>query len=233
MPPGSQLPSAHRSHISAHSVASGMTLEGSYPVRLIPRLLCAVLQRNHRLGSNIAPTAPLFPPESATASSISGRQMARTMTAISPSSYHHRRKCRVKMLIHCSLPVGLARRQARISLRRRSRSARSSSYSSRGRAPPPPRHSRRSTAQLTSVASVGGGVFLEPLSAEASKGMIARNAGHADLHSDWRSALHVRVNGWLRKEAEFAGMGTGEDLTRALGRPTPRAETSPPLCRPN
>ena len=32
--------------------------------------------------------APLFPPEFATASSISGIQIARTMTVISPSAYH-------------------------------------------------------------------------------------------------------------------------------------------------
>ena len=76
----------------------------------------AVLQRNDLFGLYISPMAPLFPPEFATASSISGMQIARAMTVISPSSYHHRRKCRLNMRIHCSLPVGLACRQARISL---------------------------------------------------------------------------------------------------------------------
>jgi predicted DNA-binding ribbon-helix-helix protein len=81
-----------------------------------PRHLCAVLQRNDLFGLYISPMAPLFPPEFATASSISGIQIARAMTVISPSSYHHRRKCRLNMRIHCSPPVGLACRQARISL---------------------------------------------------------------------------------------------------------------------
>ena len=79
-------------------------------------ICCAVLQRNDLFGLYISPMAPLFPPEFATASSISGIQIARAMTVISPSSYHHRWKCRLNMRIHCSLPVGLACRQARMSL---------------------------------------------------------------------------------------------------------------------
>ena len=35
--------------------------------------------------------------------------------AIFASSYHHHRKCRLNMLVHCSLPVGLVCCQARIS----------------------------------------------------------------------------------------------------------------------
>ena len=79
-------------------------------------ICCAVLQRSDLFGLYISPMAPLFPPEFATASSISGIQIARAMTVISPSSYHHRWKCRLNMRIHCSLPVGLACRQARMSL---------------------------------------------------------------------------------------------------------------------
>ena len=68
-------------------------------------ICCAVLQRSDLFGLYISPMAPLFPPEFATASSISGIQIARTTTVISPSAYHHRRKCRLNMLIHCSLPT--------------------------------------------------------------------------------------------------------------------------------
>ena len=42
----------------------------------------AVLQRNDLFGLYISPMAPLFPPEFATASSISGIQIARAMTVI-------------------------------------------------------------------------------------------------------------------------------------------------------
>jgi hypothetical protein len=47
-------------------------------------ICCAVLQRNDLFGLYISPMAPLFPPEFATTSSISGIQIARAMTVISP-----------------------------------------------------------------------------------------------------------------------------------------------------
>jgi hypothetical protein len=45
--------------------------------------------RNDRFVLYISPIGPFFPPEFATAGNISGIQIARTMTAISPSSCDH------------------------------------------------------------------------------------------------------------------------------------------------
>ena len=74
-------------HASSRSVGNGA------------RHLCADfrLAWNNRYRLYVSPVGPLFPPEFATASNISGIQITRTMTVISPSSYRHcRKRCLVR-----------------------------------------------------------------------------------------------------------------------------------------